>query len=62
MLDVSSIETKQISLAIEPIEISEIVHDVFNKLEPLATERQLNITYEISDDLPIIKYPKHSLI
>lgn len=61
MLDVSSIETKQISLAIEPIEISEIVYDVLNKLEPLATERQLNITYEISDDLPIIRIDKHKI-
>jgi len=61
MLDVSSIETKQISLAIEPIEISGIVHDVLKKLEPLATERQLNITYKISDDLPIIRIDRHKI-
>ena len=61
MLDVSSIETKQISLAIEPIDISEIVHDILNKLEPLATERQLNITYKISDHLPIIRIDRHKI-
>jgi signal transduction histidine kinase len=52
LLDLSTIEAGQFTLALYDYSINDVVHNVFTVVEPLATEKNLALKIELPNDLP----------
>jgi len=53
LLDLSTIEAGQFTLALYDYSINDVVHNVFTVVEPLATEKNLALKIDLPNDLPI---------
>ncbi|MEA2984060.1 MAG: hypothetical protein QOD94_314 [Alphaproteobacteria bacterium] len=53
VLDLSKIEAGQLTLSVADYSLSEIVHNVFTAVEPLASEKQLALKVDLAPGLPI---------
>jgi signal transduction histidine kinase len=53
VLDLSKIEAGQLTLSVADYSLSEIVHNVFTAVEPLASEKKLALKVDLAPDLPI---------
>jgi len=54
LLDVSKMESGEIELHTEPAELATIVDNVIIELSPLAHDMNINITNDVSEDLPLL--------
>jgi signal transduction histidine kinase len=52
LLDLSTIEAGQLTLALYDYSINDVVHNVSTVVEPLATEKNLALKIELPNDLP----------
>jgi signal transduction histidine kinase len=52
VLDLSKIEAGQLSLSLDDYSIQEVVHSVYNVVEPLAEEKGLALKIEVPPNLP----------
>jgi signal transduction histidine kinase len=52
LLDLSTIEDGQLTLALYDYSINDVVHNVSTVVEPLATEKNLALRIELPNDLP----------
>lgn len=55
VLDLSKIEAGQLRLSLKPYVMKDIVREVVTAMEPLASRKQLSLTWRIPDDLPTAK-------
>jgi signal transduction histidine kinase len=55
VLDLSKIEAGQLSLSIEDYAVEELVRGVYRTLEPLAREKNLTMTMDVSAQMPIAR-------
>jgi signal transduction histidine kinase len=55
LFTLSKLEAGQVKLDLEPISLGELVHDVVNKLQLHAQEKNVGITIIMAKDLPIVE-------
>ena len=55
ILDLSRIEAGREVLEINSFKISELIQEVFESIEPIATQKNLKISFQIEDSLPMIE-------
>jgi PAS domain S-box-containing protein len=53
VLDISNIESGGMTLSVEPVSLSEILHDAMNLMKPLAAERQIRLQSFVGEAAPI---------
>ena len=61
VLDLSKIEAGQLVLSITDYSLKDVVHTAYTAVEPLAAEKKLKFTAEISPDLPSGRGDEHRL-
>jgi signal transduction histidine kinase len=55
VLDLSKIEAGQLRLSLKPYLMKDVVHEVVMAMEPLASRKQLSLTWKVPDNLPTAK-------
>jgi signal transduction histidine kinase/GAF domain-containing protein len=61
ILDISRFEGGKIELSFEPLQMSEIVHDVVQSLRLEAEKKQMSITMDVPDTLPYVDADRRRL-
>ena len=61
LFELSKLEANQVKAKKEPFNVSELISDIINKYRLLAKNRNINISIELSKDLPVV-YADVSLI
>ncbi|MEO5941814.1 MAG: HAMP domain-containing sensor histidine kinase [Ferruginibacter sp.] len=54
LFELSKLDANQVKPAMEPFFISELVNDISNKYQLLATEKSINISTHLAKDLPLV--------
>jgi GAF domain-containing protein len=52
VLDLSKIEAGQLTLALAPYSLKDVVHSVYSAVEPLATDKKLAFKIDVARDMP----------
>lgn len=52
ILDLSRLDSKKLKLCISPFELRSEIENIFNMIEPLLSDKDVLLTYEISDGIP----------
>jgi PAS domain S-box-containing protein len=61
LLDISRIESGRVKLEMEPLEIKEVVQNVFNMMHAQMEERGLDFRIEVPDGLPLVQADRDRL-
>lgn len=59
ILDIAKIDQQKYPLRIEKIEVNRVIEDVVNRLEILATEKNIYVKLNLSQQNPVIKLDKY---
>jgi signal transduction histidine kinase len=62
VLDISEIEAGKRSIVKEPIDLGELLSDCIKKLEILAREKNIPISFELEEGLPLLLADKRSIV
>jgi signal transduction histidine kinase/ActR/RegA family two-component response regulator len=54
VLDISRIEAGRLSLSMEPVSVAETVAEALDLVQPIAAERGISLTGDLSDDLQVL--------
>src|SRR5437588_2469543 len=61
MLDLSKIEADRLEVKLEPLSLGPCLKEVVNQLKPLANNKGLHLTLDISDEFPMVMADGHRI-
>ena len=61
MLDLSKIEADRLEVKVEPLSLVPCLSEVVNQLKPMANNKELHLTLEIEDALPMVLADSHRI-